>query len=112
MPPPRVSSYTRTAVRPVVGSLWVWKPDSAPEFVRVTRVHWNGEEWWVVTEALDVLPLPLYVPPKKLAWNDLTVFWENCHYIAPHPGVPARTTAIHAVRRGAPRPDEMEPAAT
>jgi hypothetical protein len=104
VPPRRISSYTRNAPRPVAGSLWVWKPES-PYVVltRVAEVRWNGEEWWVSTVALaEAAPrISSSILPARPIWNDLTVFWESCHYVAPQPG-----PQPYAVRRGPPREDE------
>lgn len=106
MPPRRVSSYTRNAPRPLVGSLWAWKPDVCPVLARVTAVRWSGEEWWVQTIALAEGPSRISgaVFPVVPAWNDLNVFWESCHYVVPEPGVPG---IRGAVRRGSPQPDEL-----
>jgi hypothetical protein len=73
---------------------------------QVTKVRWNGEEWWVATIALTEYPrrISASILPERPIWNDLTVFWENCHYVASAPGVPP---ARSAGRRGPPQPDEM-----
>lgn len=55
------SSYDREAPTPDVGSRWMW----GREPCTVTRVEWNGEEWWVQT-----------VGPSGRWWNDLSRFWE------------------------------------
>ena len=103
MPPRRVSSYTRNAPRPVVGSYWAWMGEIPPVLTRVTKVRWNGEEWWVATRALAGEVLPGSFLPR-VYWNDLNVFWEQCHAVAAEPG-PPRTAGV---RRGPPLPDEME----
>lgn len=68
------SSHDRFAPRPRAGTEWVWAPGSlwAEERVRVTRVSWNGEEWWVQTYCYST---------RSLAWNDLEHFWDMCVYI-------------------------------
>lgn len=73
----RVSSYDPNAPRPEVGSVWVWEIDqpTARELIRVTEVFWNGEEWWVRTDALRVRT---DTSPPASHLNDLSRFWEAC----------------------------------
>lgn len=70
----KVDSYSPSARVPKVGSVWVWELDAphARCLVRVVEVRWNGEEWWVKTEAL--LPLPL--PTTSMVYNDASRFAE------------------------------------
>ena len=97
----RIDSYNRTARRPLVGTLWMWEPESAPALIRVTSVVWNGEEWRVGT-----LPLPAPPGPERELWNDLSRFWEACHYVRPQAGPPG---VRGATRSGTPEPDELRP---
>src|SRR4051794_5791781 len=57
--PMKVDSYSTSAQVPEVGSVWVWELGAAHArcLVRVVEVRWNGEEWWVKTEALAPEPL-------------------------------------------------------
>jgi hypothetical protein len=96
--PHETSDYQRTAARPTVGSVWVWMREDPPVVVRVTQVRWDGEEWRIGTR--------IGWGDGGTAWNDLTVFWEQCHAIAPHPGAPGARPEY--VRRGSPYKDEME----
>jgi hypothetical protein len=94
----------RGAVRPVVGTVWAWEPEAAhaAALIRVTGVRWNGEEWYVGTEALGG-GRPAKTSGATL-WNDLSRFWEACHAVAAEPGPGGRRGLV---RRGAPRPDEV-----
>jgi hypothetical protein len=99
------SSYDRTAVRPVPGSWWVWRPETAyaAELCTVVSTLWNGEEWFVRTVAGAALGLPASIRPSTL--NDLSVFWEAAHAVAATAG-PHRGRL--AVRRGPPRDGELQ----
>jgi len=98
----RINSYDISAARPLAGTLWVWEPQAAPALVKVTRVLWNGEEWWVETQSLaDYGP---FRQKLGVAWNDLSRFWEACHCVAASAG-PPQTKGI--TRRGDPQPDEL-----
>ena len=102
--PRRISSYSRTARRPLVGTLWVWEPDLpyAVELVRVADVRWNGEEWWVGTDHPRSVTAPGEL--RRLMWNDLSRFWEACHHVRQQAGPPG---VRGATRAGAPEPDEL-----
>lgn len=54
--------------------MWVWELDAphARCLIRVIEVRWNGEEWWVRTEAL--LPAPLQT--TATVYNDASRFAE------------------------------------
>jgi hypothetical protein len=88
--PRRVNSYNRDAPTPAIGSRWIWeygKPH-AQETITVTKVEWNGEEWWVES-VCDDRPLrgPISretfgVIPGKPYWNDLSRFWEAVSMIS------------------------------
>jgi hypothetical protein len=98
-----------TARRPVVGSLWVWEPEKphAVALIKVTAVRWNGEEWFVGTEALAENAGEVMGTSNighGVIWNDLSHFWEACHYVAASPGPPR---ARGAVRRGEPQEGEI-----
>lgn len=70
----RVNSYDPNARLPKVGTWWVWEIDAphARSLIKVVRVDWNGEEWWVFTtrgaDPGDYFDMPLA--------NDLGRFWE------------------------------------
>jgi hypothetical protein len=99
-----IDSHNRTAARPVVGSLWAWEPEKphAAALIKVTSVRWNGEEWWVGTEQL------LPGAEGDEIWNDLSRFWEACHYVAVDPGLSgAPDMALAVTLFGEPRPDEV-----
>ena len=61
-------SYEPRALKPAVGSTWIWERDKphAREQVRVVAVEWNDEEWWVKTAS----------PNGAEYLNDLSRFWE------------------------------------
>jgi hypothetical protein len=70
----KVDSYDPSAKVPEVGSVWVWEL-GAPHaccLIRVVEVRWNGEEWWVRTDAL--LPAPLQ--RSRRCFNDAGRFAE------------------------------------
>src|SRR5690349_17720254 len=74
-----VSSYEPNARVPKIGSRWVWEIDKphARELIEVTKVIWDGEEWWVQTKSLlghGRCGLPSLDPADPL--NDLSRFWE------------------------------------
>jgi hypothetical protein len=103
----RVDSYEPRAVRPVVGTIWVWEHESAPELIKVTAVRWNGEEWFVGTKKLGGVAIPSWRPwlaDTTESWNDLSRFWEACHYVAKTAGPPS-TKGI--LRTGPPLPGEL-----
>ena len=91
-----VNSYDADAIRPTVGSQWVWRSD----LVTVIEVRWNGEEWWVRTKLTRDHGWPSH---DSRRWNDLGVFWENCHYIREQPGPPGHKGPT---RKGPAHPDE------
>jgi hypothetical protein len=101
-----VSSYNRDAPRPLIGTLWVWEPGKphAIELIKVTAVRWNGEEWWVETEAVVQAPLSGEATPGARHWNDLSRFWEACHRVQRRPG-PGGAPGV--TRRGSPYPQEL-----
>jgi len=98
-----ISSYDRNAARPTVGTLWAWEPETALALVKVTSVLWNGEEWFVGTRSVLDIGLPSTLGRGEV-WNDLSRFWEACHYVAANPGVPGTRGAT---RRGVPEPEEL-----
>jgi hypothetical protein len=63
-----VSSYDPSAVRPPIGSHWLWEPKRPLSYVpiEVTEINWNGEEWWIRTRS----------PAGVEYWGDLSRFWE------------------------------------
>lgn len=71
-----VDSYDRGAQVPQVGSVWVWELDDplARCLIRVVEVRWNGEEWWIRTDAL----LPAPYQGTRLCYNDAGRFDEAC----------------------------------
>ena len=102
-------SDTREAMRPLAGTLWAWEPESehAAALIRVTAVHWNGEEWFVGAEVLAENPRPAIGRPtmgRGVFWNDLDRFWEACHRVHVKPG-PRSGRGV--TRRGDPQPDEV-----
>jgi len=76
-------SYSPNAVRPKVGTRWVWEIDipSARDLIEVTQVKWNGEEWWV--ESKTLLPPHQHRFPSDRCWNELGRFWEACLPVLP-----------------------------
>lgn len=98
-------SYDREAVRPLAGTRWAWEPGSphAAALIEVTGVRWNGEEWWVTARVLAGSDTAGKAGAEY--GNDLSRFWEASHRVSKNAG-PA---GYHpdAVRRGAPRPDEL-----
>jgi len=70
-----VNSYDANAPLPAVGTRWVWEIDqpAARALIEVKAVRWNGEEWWVETEAL--MP-DSYPSSGGRAYNDVGRFWE------------------------------------
>jgi hypothetical protein len=95
-------SYDENARRPVVGTRWVWEPQSAPELIEVTETLWNGEEWWVRTHGIWEARAPKGVrSPGYL--NDLGRFWEAVHAIVERPG----PTHGASITQGPPRPEEI-----
>jgi hypothetical protein len=70
----KVDSYSTSAQVPEVGSVWVWELGAAHArcLVRVVEVRWNGEEWWVKTEALAPEPLQTI----GVVYNDASRFAE------------------------------------
>ena len=97
--------YDREAVRPTIGSLWVWEPQRAPELVMVHEVFWNGEQWWVATISPRLSLLPSALLHTQRGLNELSRFWEACHAVVDLPGPRGAHT-----RRGAPRPEELKEA--
>jgi hypothetical protein len=99
-------SYDREAVRPLVGTLWAWEPRSshAAALIEVTKVIWNGEEWWV--SARVIAACGKYGQEAGGEYpNDLDRFWEACHRVSVNHG-PAGYHP-NAVRRGPPLADEQ-----
>ena len=102
-------SYNREAVRPLVGTIWAWEPGNpdAAALIEVTRVTWNGEEWWVTAKTLA--DNDKFGGPKVGAEypNDLARFWEAAYRVSKNHG----PGGYHpdAVRRGAPLADEQAP---
>jgi hypothetical protein len=88
-----MSSYDENARRPTVRSIWVWRPRTCPQLIEVTEVIWNGEEWFVRTDRPSGLALDSRMRGPGLM-NDLDVFWEACHAVAPKPGAPMHGSAI------------------
>lgn len=102
----RIDSYNREATRPLVGTLWVWEPETAPALIKVSAVRWNGEEWWVEAEIVAVAPRPGCGEPGERYPNDLSRFWEAVHRVSRRAGA-AGTPGV--TRRGAPQADERAP---
>ena len=102
-----ISSYDRDAPRPVPGTIWAWEPEKphAAELVRVTDCRWIGEEWFVATVRVRERAFPPWPLDDLRVWNDLSRFWEACHYVQRFPGVPGRKGVT---RRGEPRADEVD----
>lgn len=76
---PRISSYDPDAPTPAVGSKWLWEPTKpwAYEPIEVVEVKWNGEEWWVRTEARGGMYWWFRpIVTGSICWNDLSRFWE------------------------------------
>ena len=90
------------APRPRPGTFWAWEParPHAATLVKVSRVRWNGDEWWVAT-----IPAGAEDPLPGAHWNNLSRFWEACHHVAARAGVPQDEATT--VRRGHPQPDEL-----
>lgn len=77
----RVNSHDPLAKTPAVGSRWVWEIDEpvARALIEVTKVVWNGEEWWIWTRNLLQAPLVIAFPSvfgSGEAGNDLSRFAE------------------------------------
>lgn len=70
-----VDSYDPAAKVPEVDSVWVWELDAphARCLIRVVEVRWNGEEWWVKSDAL------LTAPNQRAGacYNDASRFAES-----------------------------------
>lgn len=90
------------APRPLADTFWAWEPEleHAAALIKVTSVRWNGEEWHVGAQVLAGAEGTAV--SDNTWWNDLSRFWEACHYVAPDAG----PNAFAPVRRGAPQPDE------
>ena len=103
----RVNSYDPEAIRPVVGTTWVWGHD----VIVVTGVYWNGEEWWIESQHSRWADFPargegLGIP--KRAWNDVGLFWEQARRVNAQPGPGANPKGV--TRRGPARKDELSQA--
>lgn len=71
---------------PSIGSTWIWEPEKphARQYVRVTDVHWNGEEWWVESERLNgLLKARPPLPDGKRYWNELSRWVEATVLVEP-----------------------------
>jgi len=90
-----VNSYDRDAKLPTIGSRWVWEIDSpgARSLIEVIEVIWNGEEWWIRTNAL----IPNRFPSPGVCLNDLSRFHEAC---TPVGGSRKGLWTTHQVRDG------------
>ena len=96
----RGSSYDPDRIRPIVGSRWVWGTD----VIVVSKVIWNGEEWWIETRFAKHADWPdSLVPARHL--NDVDHFWDNVYRVASKAG--PGTNPKGATRRGQPEPDEI-----
>ena len=100
----RISGYDRSAVRPLPGSLWVWEPEAAPALIKVTKVFWNGEEWWVKTTSLASYDLPVRLLTETYL-NELGRFWGACHHVSAAAGPPPGPRTV--TRKGEPLPEEL-----
>lgn len=101
-------SYNKTEIRPIVGSIWVWEPHSAPDLIWVTEVRWNGEEWFIRCAVSGERTIPeILIGHRPGVWNDLDRFWKACHFVRTKPGPPSKSDQV---RRGEPYSDEMPPA--
>ena len=65
------------ARRPGKGSIYVWELDKpfACELIRVVKVEWNGEQWWVETVSV---PSRYHqdTSDDHIQLNELSRFWE------------------------------------
>jgi len=97
-------SYNREAVRPLVGTIWAWEPRKprVAALVEVTRVWWNGEEWWV--KARIIAGSEFAGKPGSEWGNELNRFWEACHRVSVDHGPAGYHPA--AFRRGPPQAGE------
>lgn len=101
----RTDSHDRQAARPVAGTLWAWEPGKphAAALIKVTEVRWNGEEWWVRARILAGSVTAGLAGREYL--NDLSRFWEACHYVLRAPGPSRMQNGV--VRRGEPQAGEL-----
>lgn len=102
----RSDTHSPTAARPEPGTLWVWEPRSltAVALIEVTRVRWNGEEWWVEAQVLAAKTAEF--GGQKVGgkyWNELSRFWEACYRVSRSPGLVGHSAGI---RRGPLQLDE------
>lgn len=86
-----VDSYDIAAKRPKVGTVWVWELDTIGQLIEVTRVLWNGEEWFVETRLKRDFN-------NRRALNDAGRFWEAV--------TPVGGSGIHMWEQHPPRPSE------
>lgn len=105
----RADTGSPGAARPEPGTLWVWEPHSlaAVALIEVTRVQWNGEEWWVAARVVAAKASQVASQVVgETYWNELGRFWEACHRVAKKPGLVGTPDGI---RRGPLRDDEKPP---
>jgi hypothetical protein len=98
-----VNSYDPNARVPKLGSRWVWEIDKphACALLEVIEVIWNGEEWWVRTQALwEPVPAALLRPSAgPIALNDVGRFWEAVTPVG-GTGMSTRHSEHRSVREG------------
>ena len=98
-----ISYRDRLAVRPLVGTAWAWEPykPHVAAIIKVTAIHWDGQEWRVSAQIVASVRGTETVEPE---WRvDLSRFWEASYALGaagPWGASPS------SVRRGEPQPDE------
>lgn len=62
--------------------MWCWEPlkSHARCKIRIVETRWNGEEWWIETEALETAG---YATAGERHWNELDRFIEAAVFLAP-----------------------------